>query len=139
MAREFSEELLGTPEDYPDLGTPLDYGRWPFYRELAAARAAGKLSVACVGLGVDPLTFAADILTVAVFDSDVFDDLFAGLVAANAEGRVIGPGAQAVPGVPGVPFTGEAIRRLAGGSESMQAAGAAVLQLAWQHRGRLVS
>ena len=68
MAREFSEELLGTPEDYRELGSPLDYGRWPFYRELAAAREAGKLGVACVGLGVDPLTFAADILTVAVFD-----------------------------------------------------------------------
>ena len=139
MAREFSEELLGTPEDYRALGTPLDYGRWPFYRELAAARAAGKLSVACVGLGVDPLTFAADILTVAVFDSDVFDRVFAGLVAANAEGRLIGPDAPAVPGTPGVPFTREAIRLLAGGSESMQAAGAAVLQLAWHHRGILLS
>ena len=138
MAREFSEELLGTPEDYRALGTPLDYGRWPFYRELAAARAAGKLSVTCVGLGVDPLTFAADILTVAVFDHDVFDRVFAGLVATNAEGRVVGPDAPAVPGVPGVPFTGEAIRRLAGGSEPMQAAGAAVLQLAWQHRGLLL-
>ena len=138
MVREFSEELLGTAEDYRALGTPLDYGRWPFYRELAAAREAGKLSVACAGLGVDPLTFAADILTVAVFDSDVFDRVFAGLVAVNAEGRVIGPGAPAVPGVPGVPFTGEAIRRLADGSESMQAAGAAVLQLAWQHRRSLL-
>jgi hypothetical protein len=139
MAREFSEELLGTGEDYRELGSPLDYGRWPFYRELAAAREAGKLGVACVGLGVDPLTFAADILTVAVFDSDVFDRLFAGLVAANAEGHVIGPGAAAAPGVPGVPFTGEAIRRLADGSEPMQAAGAAVLQLAWQHRRSLLS
>jgi hypothetical protein len=138
MAREFSEELLGTAEDYRDLGTPLDYGRWPFYRELTAAREAGKLSVACIGLGVDPLTFAADILTVAVFDSDVFDHVFAGLVAANAEGRVIGPGAPAMPGGPGVPFTGEAIRRLVDGSESMQAAGAAVLQLAWQHRRSLL-
>ena len=138
MAREFSEELLGTGEDYRELGSPLDYGRWPFYRELAAAREAGKLGVACVGLGVDPLTFAADILTVAVFDSDVFDRLFAGLVAANAEGRVIGPDAAAPPGVPGVPFTGEAIRRLADGSESMQAAGAAVLQLAWRHHGSLL-
>jgi hypothetical protein len=142
MAREFSEELLGTPEDYRDLGTPLDYGRWPFYRELAAAREAGKLRVGCVGLGVDPLTFAADILAVAVFDSDVFDRVFAGLVAANAEGRVIGPGAPAVPGspgVPGVPFTGEAVRRLAGGSAPMQAAGAAVLQLSWRHRRSLLS
>ena len=138
MAREFSEELLGTPEDYRELGSPLDYGRWPFYRELAAAREAGKLGVTCVGLGVDPLTFAADILTVAVFDGDVFDRLFAGLVAANAEGHVIGPDAAAAPGVPGIPFTGEAIRRLADGSASMQAAGAAVLQLAWQHRGSLL-
>ena len=139
MAREFSEELLGTPEDYRELGSPLDYGRWPFYRELAAAREAGKLVVACAGLGADPLTFAIDILTVAVFDGDVFDRLFAGLVTANAEGRVTGPGAAAAPGVPGVPFTGEAIRRLADGSESMQAAGAAVLQLAWQHRRSLLS
>ena len=138
MAREFSEELLGTPEDYRDLGTPLDYGRWPFYRELAAARQAGKLRVGCVGLGVDPLTFAADILAVAVFDSDVFDRVFAGLVAVNAEGRVIGPAAAAAPGTPGVPFTGEAIRRLAGGAEPMQAAGAAVLQLAWRHRRSLL-
>jgi hypothetical protein len=142
MAREFSEELLGTPEDYRDLGTPLDYGRWPFYRELAAAREAGKLRVGCVGLGVDPLTFAVDILAVAVFDSDVFDRVFAGLVAANAEGRVIGPGAPAVPGSPGVPgvsFTGEAVRRLADGSAPMQAAGAAVLQLSWRHRRSLLS
>ena len=138
MTREFSEELLGTPEDYRELGSPLDYGRWPFYRELAAAREAGKLGVACVGLGVDPLTFAADILTVAVFDGDVFDRLFADLVAANAEGKVIGPSAAAAPGVPGIPFTGEAIRRLADGSGSMQAAGAAVLQLAWQHRRSLL-
>jgi hypothetical protein len=139
MAREFSEELLGTAEDYRELGSPLDYGRWPFYRELAAARGAGKLRVACVGLGIDPLTFAVDILAVAVFDGDVFDGLFAGLVAANAEGRVIGPGAAAAPGVPGVPFTGEAIRRLADGAASMQPAGAAVLQLAWQHRRSLLS
>jgi hypothetical protein len=138
MAREFSEELLGTPEDYRELGSPLDYRRWPFYRELAGAREAGKLGVACVGLGVDPLTFAADILTVAVFDGDVFDRLFAGLVAANAEGKVIGPPAAAAPGVPGIPFTGEAIRRLTGGSGSVQAAGAAVLQLAWQHRRSLL-
>ena len=51
---------------------------------------------------------------------------------------MIGPDAGATPGVPGIPFTGEAIRRLAGGSESMQAAGAAVLQLAWQHRASLL-
>jgi hypothetical protein len=142
MAREFSEELLGTTEDYRGFGSPLDYGRWPFYRALSAARGAGKLRVSCLGMGVDPLTLAVDILAVAVFDSDVFDGLFAGLVAANAEGRVIGgpgdPGRPGDPGPPGVPFTAEVIDRLAGGSEPTQAAGAAVLQLAWQHRAGLL-
>ena len=136
MAREFSEELLGTTEDYHGFGSPLDYGRWPFYRALSAARGAGKMSVFCLGMGVDPLTLAVDILAAAVFDSDLFDDLFAGLVAANAEGRVVGgPG---TPGAPGVPFTAEVIRRFGGGAEPTQAAGAAVLQLAWQHRARLL-
>src|SRR5215472_3597793 len=136
MAREFSEELLGTTEDYRAFGSPVDYGRWPFYRALSAAREAGKVNVFCLGMGVDPLTLAVDILAAAVFDSCLFDDLFAGLVATNAEGRVVGgPGA---PGAPGVPFTAEVIHRFGGGAEPMQAAGAAVLQLAWQHRARLL-
>jgi hypothetical protein len=136
MAREFSEELLGTTEDYDDLGSPVDYDRWPFYRELSAARAAGRLRVHCLGLGVDPLSLAVDILTVAVFDGDVFDALFGDLVAVNAEGRVIG--GRGASGTSGVPFTGEIIRRFAGGGQPMQAAGAAVLQLAWRHRARLL-
>jgi hypothetical protein len=139
MAREFSEELLGTTEDYRGFGSPLDYGRWPFYRALSAARGAGKMRVFCLGMGVDPLTLAVDILAVAVFDSDVFDGLFAGLVAANAEGQVIGvPGGPGAAGAPGVPFTAKVIDRFAGGAEPTQAAGAAVLRLAWQHRARLL-
>ena len=133
MAREFSEELLGTTEDYRGFGSPVDYGRWPFYRALTAAREAGKMSVFCLGLGVDPLTLAVDILAVAVFDGDVFDAAFGALVAANAEGRVLGG-----QGVAGFPFTEQAIRRFAGGAEPMQAAGAAVLQLAWRHRATLL-
>ena len=94
------------------------------------------MSVFCLGMGVDPLTLAVDILAAAVFDSGLFDDLFAGLVATTAEGRVVGgPGA---PGAPGVPFTAEVVHRFGGGAEPMQAAGAAVLQLAWQHRARLL-
>jgi hypothetical protein len=133
MVREFSEELLATSEDYRALGTPVDYGRWAFYQSLTAARQAGKLNVACLGVGVDPLTFAVDILTAAVFDGDLFDATFDGLVNANAEGRVIsGPDAT------GIPFTGEAVDRFAEGGEPMQAAGAAVLTLAWEHRAKLL-
>jgi hypothetical protein len=124
MAREFSEEFLGAAEDY---GGPVDYGRWPFFGELAAARTAGKLRVWCLGLGADPLTLAVDVLCVAVFASDVFDALFAGLVTANAEGRVS----------TGMAFTADVVRRFSG-REPMQPAGAAVLELAWQHRKRLL-
>jgi len=93
--------------------------------------------VYCLGLGVDPLTLAVDIMAVAVFDSDIFDATFAGLVAANAEGLVIG--GQGALDAPGVPFTGAVIRRFGDGSEPMQAAGAAVLQLAWRHRTSLLA
>ena len=136
MAREFSEELLATGEDYQHLGSPLDYGRWPFYRRLSTARTTGRLRVSCLGMGVDPLTLAVDILTAAVFDNDLFDTAFDGLVAANAEGHVIA--GQGAGGAPGLPFTGEVIDRFGGGAEPMQAAGAAILQQAWQHRGSLL-
>jgi hypothetical protein len=120
MSREFSEEFLGTPDDY---GTAADYENWAFYLKLSAARAAGKVRVACLGLGTDPLTLATDLLTVAAFASDVFDELFGRLVAVNDEGRVTG-----------VPFSAEVVDRFTGGGEPMQAAGAAVLELAWRHR-----
>jgi hypothetical protein len=133
MAREFSEEFLGTPEDYQTSGGLLDYDDWPFYRRLTAARREGRLTVHCLGLGVDPLTFATDVLAVAVFDAPLFDAEFAGLVAQNAEGRVITGGGPA-----GIPFTAETVARLTGGREPLQASGAAVLSLAWEHRARLL-
>jgi hypothetical protein len=133
MTREFSEELLGGSEDYPTRDGVLDYEQWPFARELAAARDAGTLRVHCVGLGVDPLTLATDLLTVAVFDSAVFDHLFRGLVTANAEGRVVTENGSAA-----IPFTADTVARFTGGAEPMQTAGAALLRLAWQHRGALL-
>src|SRR5499427_3506474 len=133
MAREFSEEFLGTSEDYQTSGGLLDYDGWPFYRRLTDAMRAGRLTVHCLGLGVDPLSFATDLLAVAVFDADLFDAEFAGLVARNAEGRVITGGGSA-----GIPFTAHTIARLTGGKEPFQAAGAALLRLAWEQRKHLL-
>ncbi len=129
MTREFSEELLGGSEEYPTRGGRLDYGRWPFHRELAAARDAGTLRVSCLGLGVDPLTLATDILTVAVFEAAVFDRVFRGLVGENAEGRVVTQDGSAA-----IPFTQANVARFTGGAEPVQTAGQALLRLAWQHR-----
>jgi len=133
MAREYSEEFLGTSEDYQTSGGLLDYDGWPFYRRLTDAMRAGRLTVHCLGLGVDPLSFATDLLAVAVFDADLFDAEFAGLVARNAEGRVITGG-----GLAGIPFTAGTVDRLTDGREPFQAAGAALLRLAWEHRKNLL-
>lgn len=134
LVREFSEELLGTSEEYPTSDGVLDYQRWPFHQRLAAARAAGGLRVWCVGVGVDPLTLATDILTVAVFRGDLFDSLFAGLVTSNAEGRVVTEDGSAA-----IPFTAATVERFSGGGEPLQEAGAALLRLAWQHRRHLLA
>ena len=126
MLREFDEELRGTPEEYG--AGPVDYDSWPFARHMTAALDRGQIRVWCLGLGVDPLTYAADLLTVTVIDSRVFDELFSLDPRGNAEGRVL------------------AAREFAAGvvdhivtSEPVQAAGAAVLRLAWRHRESLTS
>jgi hypothetical protein len=123
MLREFAEELGGQPED-----GPVDYGSWPFAERMSQ----GLIGAWCLGLGVDPLTFATDLLTVAVVDSGVFDELFGGFgfgegPRRNAEGRVLRAR----------PFSAGVIEHFAA-SEPVQAAGAAVLRLAWRHREMMV-
>ncbi|MGH3713241.1 MAG: XRE family transcriptional regulator [Micromonosporaceae bacterium] len=122
IARELSEELLGVPEHQD-----LDYQTWPFLQALNQVREAGGCRPYYLGLGVDPLTFVADLMTVVVFEATTFDKLFAGLVTENAEGRMVGP----------VAFTEENIARYAR-TEPTQPAGAALLELAWRHRETLL-
>jgi hypothetical protein len=125
MVREFNEELLGGDEEYDDLA----FDQWDFATALGTALVSGRLQVHVLGLGVDPLTLAVDLLTVAVFDADLFDETFHDLVSVNAEGRVIRD----------VPFQSDVIEPLVDGTESMQPAGAAVLDLAWRHRHHLLT
>lgn len=130
IAREYSEEFLGAPEHEG----PIDYDDWPFYRALTAARDAGRITAHWLGLGVDPLSFVCDLLVVIVFDSDAFDSLLGGTVGTNAEGQLVA--SQTGQAVAGIPFTSDATRRLTT-DEPMQAAGAALLDLAWLHRSQL--
>jgi hypothetical protein len=134
LAREFSEELLGGTEDYREFGSPIGYQRWDFFRRLSAARETGGLRVCILGVGTDPLSLATDVLTVAVFDAEVFDDLFDHLGQVNSEGSLLND-----DGMTGFRFTESAIERFSGGGEPMQAAGAAVLRLAWRCRDALLA
>jgi hypothetical protein len=141
IAREVSEELLGTSEDYGSDRAPIDYQRWPFFAALTGARRAGTLHGYWLGVGVDPLTLDADLLTVLVFDAPFFDAEFGGLVAANDEGYLLkspsGPD-PAAGGDVGLEFTAGSVERFTR-TEAMQPAGAATLALAWQHREVLLN
>jgi len=126
MIREFAEELGGRSEDYGP--GPVDYDSWPFARHMADAVDRGQIRVWCLGLGTDPLTYATDLLTVAVIDSSVFDELFSLSPRSNAEGSVLAARE----------FAAHVIDRIVT-REPVQAAGAAVLRLAWRHRDTLTS
>lgn len=132
MVREFSEELLGASEDYGSLGSPIGYDQWDFYRHLSTARQARSLRLWVLGLGSDPLSLVADMLAVAVFDAEFFDSVFGHLVAVNSEGEVMRNG-----GAAGFAFTEAVVERFSR-TAPMQAAGAAVLRLAWKHRQTLL-
>ena len=126
MIREFAEELGGRSEDYASDRAPVDYDSWPFARQLTDALDGGRVRVWCLGLGTDPLTYATDLLTVAVIDSDVFDALFSVTLQRNAEGTILAARE----------FAAHVVDRIVTG-EPVQAAGAALLRLAWRHRETL--
>lgn len=112
LQRELAEELLGRDE----ATGRVDYDeRDPGIRP------------SVLGMGVDPLTLATDLLCAVVVDAATFDRTFSGLVSANAEGELSSH-----------PFTARVVDRFVR-TERMQAAGAAVLALAWRHRERLLS
>jgi hypothetical protein len=128
IIRELAEELRGESEDYKTDRGPIDYNAWPFAEHLTRALAAGQARAHCVGIGVDPLTFATDILTVLTLDAPLYDELFGDIAASNVEGSIL----------PAMPFTAETVQRYAS-NEPTQAAGAGLLRLAWRHRRLLLA
>lgn len=101
IVREYSEELLGTPEHDRTRTKPIDYEAWPLYRELEDAQAAGALASFVFGLGLDALTLAATILTVVVIDDDVFTRAFGAATRYNEEGEIVAIGdGRATEGIP---------------------------------------
>ncbi|MGH3772717.1 MAG: helix-turn-helix domain-containing protein [Pseudonocardiaceae bacterium] len=135
IVREYSEELLGTPEHDGTRSKPIDYDSWPLYRELEDAQAAGALVPFFLGLGLNPLTLGATILTVVVIDDDVFDRAFGSAIRYNEEGEIVAIGDGRAS--EGVPFTRDSVRRLLS-SEPLSPGGAACLALAWRHRDRIL-
>jgi len=132
IMREYSEEFLGSPE-HDGSGDPIDYANEEPFRTLDAARQAGKIRVYCLGAGIDALNFVADLFTVAVFDDDVFDEVFDELVELNEEGTV-------ASGLDRQQFAfGDSTIVDLLTTEPMAPSGAACLYLAGQHQALLLS
>ena len=132
IAREYHEEFLGGAEHYGSDHAPIDYDGWPFFRTLSDAREIGAVRASWLGLGVDPLTLVTDLLIAVVFDDDVYDALFGQLAEANLEGEIVNGDAAT-----GIPFSEESVKRFVY-AEPTQAAGAALLWLAWRHKAALL-
>jgi hypothetical protein len=126
IIREASEDLLGMSERERATFASVDYDGWPFYQRWREARDSGAARLSWLGLGVDPLTLSPDLLVVAVIEATAFDALFDRL-RRDDEGDVRD-----------VPFTAEEILHYST-AEPMQPAGAALLRLAWTHRGALLA
>jgi hypothetical protein len=136
MVREYAEEFLGESEDYGAERAPIDYDAWPFAARMKHGLDGGGIRTYALGMGVDPLTLATDLLTVVVIDAELYDELLHGAVALNDEGEVVSSldGASTSHGVP---FTRDVVRRFVR-DEPMQAAGAALLWTAWRERQLLL-
>ncbi len=120
----------GTPDERPDLRRAMlrefaeELGGYPEHYERpvdpAFADAMSHARAWVLGLGTDPLTYATDLLTAVVIEADAYDELF-GAAADNDEGTITQ--FHSFGNVP----------------ETMQAAGAALIALASQHRGVLAA
>jgi transcriptional regulator with XRE-family HTH domain len=132
IVRELSEELLGNPE-HNGSGEPIDYGAEEPFASLNAARRDGQIRAFYLGMGLDPLTLAGEILTVLVIDAEVFDQVFADVVSWNSEGDIV----FGADGSIGVPWRRESVYRLLA-TEPLAPAARACMELAWEHQDLLL-
>jgi transcriptional regulator with XRE-family HTH domain len=132
IMREYSEEFLGNPEHDGD-GPLIDYENTEPFRTLENARRAGRLRVWCLGVGVDALNYVSDVLTVTVFDADLFDSIFERLVDENDEGDIVSVGDDSRE----LRFEASTVARLLAEGK-MAPSGAACLDLAWRHRATIL-
>lgn len=89
IQREYSEEFLGNPEHDGNSVDPIDYANDDPFRSFARARDAGDFRVFAGAMVLEPLTLWVELLTIAVIEAPVFDELFADMVSVNEEGSAI--------------------------------------------------
>lgn len=126
IQREYAEELLGHNE-YDGSGRPIRYDKLKPFTMMDEALRDGRIRVFCLGVTLDALTLAGDILTVAIISPDTYDELFTNAVETNSEGLVP---ARAFP------FEENTLTWLTS-SKRLSPGAAAALHLAWTLRKHL--
>lgn len=126
IVREYAEELLGHDDAQGGGGRRLDYETESPFRELREATSRRKLKLHTFGIGLDPLTWKPELLTIAVFDGATFDSIFPWPIAGNKEGVVIED----------IPFTEDCVQAYLADPATRFGA-KACLQLAWRNRTAL--
>ena len=136
VLREFAEEILGAVED-SDADQPINYDSWLPAKRLGNERCRGRMRIYALGMGADPLTLATDLLTVAIIDADLWDELAGDMVTSNPEGPLAQPRDTRVHSSRLFPFTAASIDHLIQ-DYPLEVSGAALLRLAWEHRRFLI-
>ena len=83
---------------------------------------------------LEPRTLWVELLTVAIIEAPVFDELFCKMVAVNEEGAAVST--EAGRPTVGIPFTEAARERLR--AEPLSPISRACIELAWHYRHQLL-
>jgi hypothetical protein len=131
IVREYAEEFLNVPEADGRGGRDLNFEKATSFSQLTKAKRTGSLTISVLGIGLDSVCLKPELLTVAVFEADVFDAIFASLAPENDEGvLLVGQEGR------GLLFVEENVSNYAT-DPATSATGAACLMLAWRHRASL--
>lgn len=134
IMREYAEEFCGVAWAVGDQMT-VDYDNTPPCSVLSRRRGHG-LNVFFLGVGLYPLTWKPEILTLCVFDDDVLDEAFPAMIEQNEEGRLILGSERASGQYCGLRFVESEVMRYAESDATLPAARACLL-LAWRWRRQL--
>lgn len=135
LCREYAEEYLGVEEARGSAGASLSYTEdEPYKSILQALHLEEGTGCGCwmMGIGVDPLTLAPEIICVVAIDHERFDSLFVDMLMQDSEGWFRGAKMRAGRLV-GYDFTRSSIEHLSD-SGRLSPVAAAALEIAWASR-----
>jgi hypothetical protein len=136
LCREYAEEFLGVEEAQGAAGVALSYTHDQPYAAINDAYRSGTLRIFVCGLGLDPLTLCPELVSVACFDADAFDQIFGDMVVRNSEGYIRGKEMRSGR-VVGYDFTSQTVSDLLA-SKRLSPAAQAALSVAWRVRSALL-